>query len=572
MKKQKFSKLLTEVLSEWKWLSRYIRKYWWSVALHVIIGVIGTVMGLGTSVASKFLIDAVVNHNRESIFSSAALAVCLAVSQILITAAASRISSVISTKINTEIRADFFADITSAQWEDISKHHSGELINRLEGDIGIASSGVVGFLPGVVTRFVQFAGSLAIVLYYDATMAVLALIGAPLVFFSSRYMMKKIRTYNKKSREMNGKILSAGEDALQNLQTVKAFGLAGRYSENFKSLLLSYRSLKLEHDKFSVLTTMCLSFVGLIVSYSCYGWGVWRLWQGLISYGTMTMFIQLSSGLTSSFSSLVSLAPSAVSIATSAGRIKEISELPKESDEDADAALNMLKAAQGGSSLKIDAHNVNFSYKGSENAVLHNADFYAKSGETVGIIGPSGEGKTTMLRLILGLIKPQQGEITFSSENSVLNASCSTRRLCSYVPQSNDILSGTVADNLRAVCPDADDVQIINALKIADAWSFVSELPNGINTAVGERGMNFSEGQAQRIAIARAVLRKAPVLLMDEATSALDSETEARVLKNLMVSDPKRICIITTHRPSMLEYCTRIYRINDDGSVEVCGN
>ena len=155
------------------------------------------------------------------------------------------------------------------------------------------------------------------------------------------------------------------------------------------------------------------------------------------------------------------------------------------------------------------------------------------------------------------------------TDGEIIEVSDSTRRFCSYVPQGSAVFSGTVADNLRIVNPNATEEEIIDALKIADAWSFVEELPLGINTFIGERGVNFSEGQIQRISIARAVLRKAQVLVMDEATSALDAKTENRVLKNLMLSDPKRTCIITTHRPSMLQYCNRVYRIGETGSLEI---
>ena len=185
-------------------------------------------------------------------------------------------------------------------------------------------------------------------------------------------------------------------------------------------------------------------------------------------------------------------------------------------------------------------------------------------------MGPSGEGKTTILRLILGLVEPDRGEMKMSVENgNAIAISDSTRRFCSYVPQGSAVFSGTIADNLRIVNSDISDERIIEALKIADAWRFIEKLPQGINTVIGERGVNFSEGQIQRISIARALVCDARVLVMDEATSALDEDTETRVLKNLMLSDPKRTCIITTHRPSMLKYCNRIYRLGENGSLKL---
>ena len=565
---KKTSKILFEVINEWKWLSRYMKKYWLEILFHIFVGVFATLMGLGTSVATKFLIDAVVGHNRETITLAVSAAIGLAVGQILVNAVTSRISSRVGTKISAQMRSEFFANLTSTEWESISSYHSGELINRFEGDIGSVSSGIINFLPSAFTRVFQFAGAFCIVLYYDPAMAFIALMGSPVVFLTSKYMMKKIRSYNKESRRMNGEIISYAEETFQNLQTIKAFGIAGDCAAKFKELVRKHRELKLGHDKISVLMTMCLSLVGLAVSYSCYGWGVWRLWNGDITYGTMTMFVQLSGILTSSFSSIVAIAPSAVSISTSAGRIKELYELSRETDDDKQAVTEIAEATKN-NALKISGKDITFRYRKSEHNVLEKACFDMQSGETVAFVGPSGEGKTTVLRLLLGLAAPSEGSVSFLCEDKKVKASCSTRRLCSYVPQGNDIISGTVSDNLRSVNPDATDDEIIEALKTADAWDFVSEQPEGINCAVGEHGGNFSEGQAQRIAIARAVLRKAPVLLMDEATSALDSETEKRVLHNIMKADPDRICVITTHRPSMLEYCTKIYRINEDGSIDI---
>ena len=390
---------------------------------------------------------------------------------------------------------------------------------------------------------------------------------APFLFFSSRFLLKTIRKYNRKSRELNGKILSYSEESMQNLQTVKAFDLTKQYAENFRTLLEEYRKTRLAYDKFSILTTLCLSLLGMVVSYSCYGWGIYRLWQGAISFGTMTLFIQISSVLTSSFSSLASLAPTAVAIATAAGRIMEVTCFDEENDADRERAVEILEeSSKTGVELVFD--NVSFSYRDSETPVLNEVSLCAKPGETIALVGPSGEGKTTVLKLILGIVKPSCGRIYLKSESgNTIDVSDSTRRFCSYVPQDVNVFSGTVAENLRLVCPDADDNQLIDALKAADLADYILSLPDGLNSVVEENGANFSQGQLQRLAIARALLKDSMILIMDETTSALDIDTEARVLKNIMIADPARICIITTHRKSMLKYCDRIYKINSDGKM-----
>ncbi len=567
MLKKNYKKILSDIFNECKWLIKYVRKYWWSIALYIFIGVVAILMGLGSSVASKIMIDVVVSHNKAELAKTAALVIGLAVSQIIFQAISSLITSRVGTRVNKEIRSDFFERIVHTNWEDISKYRSGDLINRIEYDIGMVSSGIVNFLPAFFTRLTQFLGSAIIVFYFDHTMAFIAILGAPILMLTSKYMLKRIRKYNEKAREMSGRIISECEESVQNIQMIKSFGLAKDFSEKFKSLLNQYRDARLEQEKFSVLTTMFMGLIGIIISYSCYGWGVWRLWNGAITFGTMTLFIQLSSTLTNSFNSLASLGPTLISIATSAGRMMELCNLTAEKDDDADAATMMLEESES-NPLEICAKNVCFTYKNSSEVVIKNASFNVKSGETIAIIGSSGEGKTTMLRLILGLVNPTEGEITFSNNNHTLNATMSTRRLCSYVLQVNSILCGTVAENLRIVKPEATDEELINVLKLAGAWRFVSKFPEGLNAKIGERNINLSEGQAQRLSIARALLRNSPVLLMDEATSSLDVETENYVLEKIMNTNPNQICIITTHRPSMLKYCSRIFRLGEDGSFK----
>ena len=568
-KASEYSTLFKNIGSEWKWLLKIMSRYKLEIVGYTIMGVVGIAMGFGASIASKNLIDAVVNHNNETIISIAVMVIGLAVFQILVNAVSSLVSSRVGTRVSNEIRSRIYESMATAKWENIKQYHSGDLVNRLEGDVSSVSGSVISFLPGLLTKFLQFFGCLGIVLYYDVTLAFLALMSAPVLFFSSRFMTKMMRKYNLESRQMNGKVLSFSEESFQNLQTVKAFGLTKEYSEKFKALLESYRNMRLAHDKFTILTTLVLSFIGLGVAYSCYGWGVYRLWSGAITFGTMTLFLQLSGSLTSSFSAIVSTIPSVISVATAAGRVKEITELPRENVEDFEKVRSKLSLARE-KGVSVAAEGVTYSYADGDRNVLNDVSFFAHPGETIAFVGPSGEGKTTILRLLLGLVDKSKGALKVTlADGEEIDISPSTRQFCSYVPQENAIFTGTIAENLRIVNENATDEELKNALKTADALDFVEALPLGINTMVGERGVNFSEGQVQRLSIARAVLCKAPLLIMDEATSALDNDTEERVLKALLESDGKRICIITTHRPSMLKFCNRIYELQENGTLKL---
>lgn len=562
-----YVELFRSLGKEWKWLLHYVSKYRLQIVLYVVIGLVSTAMGLGANVASKYLIDSVVSHNNDTILRSAVFAVALSVTQILVGALISRIAAVVGTKISNEIRSNVYEHITFSKWEDIRKYHSGDLLNRIEGDVSSVSSSIVSYIPSVFTKSAQFLGCLIVVLYYDPTMAVFAFMSAPFLVVSSRISAKMVRKYNKQSREMNGKIISFYSESIQNLQTIKAFDLTKRYVDQLRINLELYRKIRLAHDKFTIVMTLCMSVIGLVVAYSCYGWGVYRLWQGAISYGTMTLFLQISGQLTSSFSSLVALLPSAISIATAAGRIMEITDLPLEESRDDEKAEKMAQSADE-NGITICCNSLTYTYPDGDKPVVSDISFCAAPGETIAFVGPSGEGKTTILRLILGLVEPDSGSVIMKTKDgSEISVSESTRRFCSYVPQGNAVFSGCIADNLRIVRPEATDDEIINVLKTADAWSFVENLPDGIYTQISEKGVNFSEGQVQRLSIARAILRDAPLIVMDEATSALDAATEETVLANMMKAYPNRTRVITTHRPSMLRYCTRVYRINENGNL-----
>ena len=399
-----------------------------------------------------------------------------------------------------------------------------------------------------------------IIFYYDPMMALLSLLSAPVLLLIGRWTLRIMRKRQQEIRQVNGRILSFNEEVLQNIQLVKAFDLRREQLRRLGTLLGEYRTLRLEYSRLSIVLNLLLSFTGMVVSYLCYGWGVYQLWNGAISFGVMTMFLQLSGTLTGTFATLVGLAPTAVSAATSAGRLMELEQLPTEKDADAARALELAnRAAQTGLTLTVEA--VAFTYREAPQPTLQGVSFQVCPGETVALVGPSGEGKTTLLKLLLGLLSPDSGQLMLSAGGLSLPVSDSTRRLCAYVPQGNGIFSGTVADNLRLVRPDATEAQLWAALAAADAREFVAALPQGLDTPLTEKGANLSEGQRQRIAIARALLRDAPLLILDEATSALDAAAERRVLEGIMAQDPRRICVVTTHRESLLSYADRVYRV-----------
>ena len=411
----------------------------------------------------------------------------------------------------------------------------------------------------------NFAATFFVLLHYDWVMAVIALASAPFLLFMSQFMIQRQREYSKKAREMSSKMMTFEVETFYNFDTIKSFGIASHYSKKLRWWQEKFKIVNLDYNLFSIKTNIVLSILGAGVQFAAFGYCLFRLWTHDITYGTMTLFLQQRSSLSSAFDSVVSIIPSFLNSSVSAHRIRELVELPKETHIEASHELKAL--AEDG--FQICMENVSFNYS-EDKKVIKDSNFFAAPGEIVALVGPSGEGKTTMIRLILGLIRPQMGQALIKASNgrSVL-LNVETRQFFAYVPQGNTILAGTIAENLRMVKENASDEEVEEALKVACAWDFVEKMPQTINTPLGERGRGLSEGQAQRIAIARAVLRDAPILLLDEATSALDVTTERRVLKNIITQRPNKTCIVTTHRPSVLNLCKRVYRVVDTKVTEL---
>lgn len=550
---------LTEMAEEGRWMYRYAKKYWKSIVFYIVVGIFGTAMGLGSSIASKYLIDAVTGVQKNRIGTLAVIIVTMAAANIISSAVISRISARIHVMVQNEIQADIYNKVIYTDWESLHEFRSGDLLNRLSGDAGQVASSIIGWIPNAITKLAQFAGAFVIIFYYDPIMAGIALLSAPVTVLMSKKLMRRMRAYNKEMREITSSLMSFQNDSFQNIQTVKAFGLMDLFGEKLEDLQHVYRDKMLDYNKFSVYTSSVMSVVGRVVSYICLGWSVYRLWSGYITTGTLLMFLQMANSLAASFSALVQVVPSAINAATCAGRLMSISELEKEKILDEPEVKHLKKIQKKG--IAVDIQHVDVVYK-EGNQVISDGNFTANQGEITAIIGPSGEGKTTLIRILLGLLYPTKGSAELVGENGTRCAiSSATRILFGYVPQGNTMFAGTIAENMRLVKCDATDEEIAEALKIGCAYEFVMELPEGIHTIIGERGIGFSEGQAQRLAIARAVLRDAPILLFDEATSALDIETEEKVLNNIMKYGRNKTCIVTTHRSSVLSMSSQIYRI-----------
>ncbi len=548
-----------EIIDDWKWIFSYSKRYKGAIVFYTLLGVFSTTMGLVSSVVSKYLIDIVVSRDMARLGLLIALAIGSVVFNLTFSNVINRISTKLSIYINNDIQADIFDKIIDAEWLSLSKYPYGDILNRFNGDISTVANNAISWVPTIIIAFYNFFATFVLLWHYDKIMALLAFGSAPFMLVMSRFLIRKQREYGKKVREMNSKLMTFEVETFYNIDTVKSFGITELYGRKMRSWQEKYKELSLAYNWFSIWTGILMSIIGTIVQYAAFGYCLFRLWTGQITYGTMTLFLQQRSSLNSAFNNVISIIPSFLNSSVSAHRIRELVELKKEMHIPESTEMDAF-IEEG---FSVEMKQVDFAYVEGTNVITDSA-FEAHPGEIVALVGPSGEGKTTMIRLILGLIHPDQGQALLKASNGkTVELNADTRHLFAYVPQGNAILQGTIAENMRMVKEDATDEEIIEALKISCAWDFVQKMPETINTSIGERGRGFSEGQAQRISIARAILRDAPILLLDEATSALDITTERQVLKNIIQQKPNKVCIVTTHRPSVLNMCQRVYRVVD---------
>ena len=553
------SRSIQEMIREYTWLGHYTLQHKRAVLWYVCVGILGTALSLGGSVLSKILIDAVIGTDSGGVPMMLIFYVLMQLSQIGLRALSGRINAVVNIRVHQQITAQVYDKLLSSDWESLSAYHSGDLLTRVEGDVNTISSSVLGWFPELFTRLLQFVGTLGVILYYSPTLALLALLSAPIMLIMSRYVIKMMRHHNQKMRDLHSEMTVFNEESFRHIQLIKSFNRIDTYSRQHRRLQEQYKDASLEYNRFTIRKNAIMSLVGTVVAMFCFLWSIRLLQQGSISVGIMALFLQLSGSLSATFSALAGLVPGAITAATAAGRIMTIIDLPAEDPGDTDAA-HAFAENYGSGALSVRGEALSYHYKEGAN-VLVSSDFRADSGEIVALIGPSGEGKTTLLRLLLGIVTPQSGTLTlYGADGTAIPISAATRSLFAYVPQENTLFSGTVAENLRLLRPDATDEELYEALRLACADEFVHRLPLGLHTSVREQG-NFSEGQLQRLCIARALLSPAPILLMDECTSSLDIDTERRVLENILSVQKGRICIVTTHRTSVQNISHRVYAI-----------
>lgn len=542
-----------------KWLMSYTKPYVWKIAIMMLISLGSTLISIWMVDINKRIIDNATAGNmnfKKFLLLYAGLIFAMQVVNVV----SSLISAVLNEKFSFGIRKQIYDKIINSHWLDVKKYHTGDLMTRLTSDAGNIANGIIGTIPNIILLCLELLVVFIYLCTYSWQLAVFALMIAPIAALASWWLGKKLKKLQVKVQESESNYRSFMQESLANLLVVKAFANEDYSSDRFQELRDERFYWVYKRQKMGVAssTVMSITFqVGYIVAFS---YGAVQLSAKAITYGTMSAFLSLVNRVQSPILGLAHQIPQVVSVIASAGRIMELQNMPTE-----EKLPEHISAEKVGVSVK----NVTFGYIKDE-TVLDNVSLDIKPGEFVAIIGESGIGKTTLIRLIMSFMGNYTGQITFSNEKGETErANAGTRNFLSYVPQGNTLFSGTIRENIRMGNLNATDDEMWEALKMASGYDFVKELPGGLDCVIGERGHGISEGQAQRIAIARALVRKAPFLILDEATSSLDMETEQKVILGLQDLNPRPTCLIITHRKSILDYCDRELIIKDRQMEEV---
>ena len=543
---------LRQILLSWRWILHFSRRHWLGVLGLILLGLLSSSLNLLAAVITKNLIGSIIALDMDRLGPMSVLMVLSAALGVVFQSFSARYSARLSTAMHQEIQKHAFDRLVHGDWMSVRRFATGDLLNRFSTDIGNVASCAMTFLPNVIVQLFTVLITLGAIFFYDPIMALICLISTPVLFLASRTLLRRQHAYNRKLREVSSGLMSFQSETFRNIDTLKGFGIEDAVSGQLDDWQKKNRDMILEHNSFTIRTNALLTTLSTLVQYTAIAYCIWRLWQGHMILDTMTFFLQQRGTLQSSFSGLISQIPRLLSGSVAAERIRELTDLPQDPDPTDEIPTPWCH---------IRLENVSAAYEDGIK-VLEDISLTAGPGEIIALVGPSGEGKTTLLRLLLGLMQPSGGVMELTdARGTVHTLGAQTRRYFSYVPQGNTLLAGTIAENLRLVNPKASDEELIAALEGACAWEFVSQMPGTIHARLGEGGLGLSEGQAQRIAIARALMRKAPAMLLDEITSALDMDTEQKVLSYLM--NLGVTCIVSTHRPSVLTMCTRAYRVED---------
>lgn len=527
------------------------------MVLLVIVNALHSACTVSLAVFAKLIIDSAVRRNQQDLIKYALILLIVIVLQIALRLGSKALEVRVSGRLEMKYKTDLFSNILKKDYLKISEFHSGELMTRLTSDVNVVSQAVTTIVPTIAATVTRLICAFAVLFYLDKWFALIFLAAGLVLFVFTRLFRGAMKKLHRRVQETDGEVRSFMQEAIESLLVVKIFGIGSKMRKKSEELQKENFDAKIKKNRWSIFANLGFSAAFSFGYLFGLVWSGLKLCAGSITFGTLTAIMQLIGQVQVPFTSLSGIVPQYYSMIASAERILEITDM-QQSKAVNDKNINTADIYNGMQSIRFK--DVSFSY--DRDTVIENASFDINKNDFVMISGISGIGKSTLFKLLVGVLPADSGKISIITDGGELSVDKYTRPLFAYVPQGNMLFSGTIRDNLKLVNSEATDDEIMLAAKISCADSFINELPQGLDTVLLENGHGLSEGQVQRLAIARAILTDAPILLLDEATSALDEENEKRLLENIKELKDKT-CIIISHKNAAYEICNRELRIED---------
>lgn len=545
-----------------KWIWKSAAKVRGLLVLSVLGSAVDSVCAVSLSLCAKYVIDAAQRGDMAALVRAGVAAAAVILLHLALHMLNKDLQVRIAGRLEMRLKNTAFGTLLEKAYSAVSDHHSGELMTRLTADVTVVSDNFATLLPSVAAMLARLVCAFAVITALDYRFACVLAAAGLILFLCTRLFRGKIKKMHRAVQESDGRLRSFLQEALENLLAVQVFGAYDRTNAEAQARGEENYTAKLKRNRWSILANTGFSAVfsgGFLFALL---WSGVRLCTGSITFGTLTALLQLVNQVQMPVSNLSGIMPKYYAMLASAERLMELSSLPD------DTALNppCEKQALWDSFTGLHLRDVSFSY--GRNPVLQDVQLSLPRGEFAVLSGISGIGKSTLFKLLLGVLKPDAGKVEIETAAGALSADKTTRALFSYVPQGNLLFSGTVRENLCFVKADATEEEIDRAVRVSCADEFLRELPEGLDTRLGEGGRGLSEGQMQRLAVARAVLTDAPVLLLDEATSALDAQTERRLLQNLKAL-PGKTCLLISHKTAAFDVCDRVLELREGRVLSV---
>lgn len=539
-----------------RWFGRALRPHCLSMTCMMACHVLLAVCSIAFVYVSKKLVDVAVaifsgKASDEDLYVWAVAMVSVILIRVLLNALRTYLQVKTEVALKNRLRHNLFNVMLHFRNDGGKRHHSGDVLNRMQEDVRQVSSTLAGSLPNLFGTALQFIAAFGFLVYLDLRLALVVVVIVPLGILVGKFVTSRIRNLTLDIRNSDSRVQSHIQESFQHLTLLQTLEYESTSSDTLDGLQHRLYGNEIRRARFSILSRIVISIAFSTGHAVAFLWGVWGISAGTVTYGMMTAFLQLVGQIQKPLMDISSQIPALIHSTASIDRIMELEALPREDEADP-----VLLPAPAGVSLE----NVTFSYPDSDKEILHDFSYEFRPGSRTAIVGPTGVGKSTMIRLLLALLKPVRGTVSLYSTDLVVSASPSTRCNLVYVPQGNTLFSGTIRENLLMGDPDASEDRLWDVLRIAAA-DFVADLPAGLDTQCFESGAGLSEGQAQRIAIARALLRPGSILLLDEFSSALDADTESVLLERLTSELPDRTMIFITHRDRIIDFCDSVLRL-----------